>query len=214
MSLMQIWAKTHRRVKPFLSLRLARDYCSRILRKVWKPNPPAPRNSNYSNRFYHRATALLQSSNHNGHALTNDGEIKRFGFGALPRGATGNALLAKQSQRYGSGGGNFLPPANGAVTGYIGFKEQLNAHTYYGWLRIQVDADANGFPDEILLIAKSGDPDIYGAYGLASDDITAGEIASPVPEPSLAALGGLGLLALGARGMREMRRRKTSTAPV
>jgi len=143
-----------------------------------------------------------------------NGSVRLFGLGAAIHAATsedGN-LLARRSN--GNPAGAFQPAANGAVTGYIGFEAKSNQHTYYGWLRVKVDGDANGFPDEISLIAASGDPDIYGAFGLASSDITAGEIASPVPEPSLAALGGLGLLALGARGVREMRRRKTPAAPV
>jgi len=141
--------------------------------------------------------------------------IKRFGLGDLLQGSTGAAILAIRSNIGSNFDGKFLPPDNGvgAVTGYVGFKRQLNAHTYYGWLRIQVQDDGNSLPDKISFLAKNGDPGIYGAYALANSGITAGEISS-VPEPSIAALGGLSLLALGARGVREMRRRKNSVTSV
>jgi hypothetical protein len=153
-----------------------------------------------------QGTALLFADN--GNWITSANVIERFGAGALIKGSGRGVVLADRSTRNGNTGGAFLPPAHGgAVTGYVGFKQRLNAHTYYGWLRVSVSADANGYPDEISFLAKNGDPGIYGAYSLASSDITAGEIAA-VPEPSIAALGGLGLLALGARGVREMRRRR------
>lgn len=110
--------------------------------------------------------------------------------------------------------GNFLPHgANAKATGYIGFKTNLRGHTYYGWLRVQVANNAFGDPSEVSLVAKAGDPGIYGAFGLPGDDIKAGEIA-PVPEPSAAAIGGLGLLALGAAGVREMRRRRKASEKI
>ena len=149
--------------------------------------------------------------------MSSGASIKRFGLGDLLQGSTGADRLAVRSKSnfVSSIDGKFLPPDNGvgAVTGYVGFKVQQNAHTYYGWLRIQVEDDGNSLPDKISFLAKSGDPGIYGAYGLANSGITAGEISS-VPEPSIAALGGLSLLALGARGVREMRRRKNSVTSV
>jgi len=111
----------------------------------------------------------------------------------------------------GSSRGNFLPHGAGAtVTGYVGFKTNLRGQTYYGWLRVKVSNDGSDFPFEVSLISKNGDPSVFGAYGLASDNITAGETALAAPEPSVAAIAGLGLLALGARGVREWRRRRAA----
>jgi hypothetical protein len=77
---------------------------------------------------------------------------------------------------------------------------------------VQLVNNADGDPVEISLIAKNGDPGVYGAFGLASDDITAGEVApAPSPEPSSMIIGGLALLALGARGLKELRRRRQAT---
>jgi hypothetical protein len=99
--------------------------------------------------------------------------------------------------------GAFAPPKNGAQTGFVGFKSDKNGHTYYGWLRVKVDGSASSAPDLVSLVPEDG---VYGAYGLKSDDILAGETA--VPEPSATSLSGLALLALGATGVREMRRRR------
>jgi hypothetical protein len=98
-------------------------------------------------------------------------------------------------------------PANGAVTDYVGFKAHQNAQTYYGWLRVQIGFNNGGVPDNIQLVSKAGNPDIFGAYGTTSDNVWAGQIVA-TPEPSVAALGGLALLACGAAGVREMRRRR------
>lgn len=108
--------------------------------------------------------------------------------------------------------GHFLPHgANAHDTGYVGFKTIQRGHTYYGWVRVEVSNNANGNPDAVKLVAKNGDPGVYGAFGLAGDGITAGEIAA-VPEPSTLAIGGLALLALGARGVKEMRRRRQAVS--
>lgn len=106
--------------------------------------------------------------------------------------------------------GSFRPNGNNATkTGYLGFRYGAS-HTYYGWLRVKVINDGSNFPMEVTLADKNGDG-IYGAFGLASDNIKAGEIAS-VPEPSIAGISGLGLLALGAVGVRELRRRQSKAA--
>lgn len=65
-------------------------------------------------------------------------------------------------------------------------------------------------PAEVTLADKNGNG-IYGAFGLVSDNIKAGEIAG-VPEPAMLAIDGLGLLALGAAGLRELRQRRQQIA--
>jgi hypothetical protein len=96
-------------------------------------------------------------------------------------------------------------PVNGAITGYVGFKTQKNAQTYYGWLRVQENFGTNGAPTTLKLIDNGNG--IFGAYGTTSDNVWVGQIVA-TPEPSVAALGGLALLACGAAGVREMRRRR------
>jgi len=61
-----------------------------------------------------------------------------------------------------------------------------------------------------VTLVDTNTPGIYGAFALAGDGITAGEV-SAIPEPSSVA-SGLGLLALGAVGVREMRRRRKVAA--
>jgi len=105
--------------------------------------------------------------------------------------------------------GEFLPNGAGATaTGYVGFKTNLRGQTYYGWLHVKVTNDGNNVPSEVSLISKNGDAGVFGAFGLASDNITAGETALATPEPSITAIGGLSLLALGTAGVRELRRRR------
>jgi hypothetical protein len=146
--------------------------------------------------------------------------ISNLGFGVRIAGksfAGENIGLADRSKQTFSGDvfyvhdGNFDPNgANAHDTGYIGFKTDLRGHTYYGWLRVEVSNNGNGNPAAVTLVSKNGNPGVYGAFGLASDNITTGEIA-PVPEPSGMVIGGLGLLALGARGVKELRRRRQAT---
>ena len=96
-------------------------------------------------------------------------------------------------------------------SGYLAFK----AGSYYGWLKVKVSLGGNNAPDEIQLV-DNGDG-IYGAFDKISDTsadgFKVGSVATePVPEPSVAAIGGLGLLALGAAGVRELRRRRKQEA--
>lgn len=98
----------------------------------------------------------------------------------------------------------------GAASGYIGFKNVPDAsHVYYGWLKVKVTSDGNGLPVSVDVVANSHGN--YGAYGLASTGIVAGQdsISTPVPEPATVATG-LGLCALGAMGVREWRRRRAA----
>lgn len=171
-------------------------------------------NKNTNMSIFGEAEIGVKASAHHGLILDNgsfptDG-VARLNLGDPIVGDFGGLhVLADPNSPGGSSSkqNQFLPVADGKATGYVGFEQKKSGHTYYGWLRVSVTADANDKPDSVSLVAKAGDPGIYGAYGLASDDITAGQIAA-VPEPSLAVLGGLGLLALGAAGVREMRRRK------
>jgi hypothetical protein len=99
------------------------------------------------------------------------------------------------------------------IIGYVAFKENVGGLNYYGWLRVQV-AYAYVIPRIISLVPMPGTTDIYGAYGLASTGITAGEYstsASAIPEPANVA-SGLALFALGAVGVREYRRRRQAAA--
>jgi hypothetical protein len=103
--------------------------------------------------------------------------------------------------------GAFQP---GNQTGYIGFRHAANNLSYNGWLRVGVTFDQSGIPTAISLLAKEGEPDVYGAW--STGEIHGGEIAaSAVPEPAQVATG-LGLLALGAAGVREFRRRRKEAA--
>ncbi|HVU24523.1 MAG TPA: hypothetical protein VHE13_10395, partial [Opitutus sp.] len=99
-----------------------------------------------------------------------------------------------------------------AATNYIGFKAYANSQTYYGWLRIKVQNGADGLPSQISLVAKDGEPAVFGAFGLASDNVLAGQsFGTAIPEPANVP-GGLALLALGAAGVREFRKRRKSAA--
>ena len=148
------------------------------------------------------------------------GMVSRLAFGASINnrtfsGPNGDFTLASRAVHSTLGThtsrGEFLPNGAGATaTGYIGFRTNLNGQTYYGWLHVKVSNDANDLPFEVSLISRNGDPGVFGAFGLASDNILAGETALAAPEPSVAALGGLGLLALGAAGVRELRRRQAA----
>lgn len=155
-----------------------------------------------------------------GGAGTNPGNVQaassKLTLGAKIKGLpfdppAGSALLAmvRKSVVNGSPGastsGSFVPAKGKANTGYLGFKAKEDGHTYYGWLRVRVNGDSNGAPDQVSLVSING---IFGAYAPDADSIIAGELA--VPEPSATALTGLGLLAVGAAGVREMRRRKAA----
>ncbi len=136
-----------------------------------------------------------------GSVLTDLGGVaKNFAFGSLLAGTgtpRSDGLLAAS---YGLVG-NFAPG-----TGYVGFQFQNSGIDYHGWLRVRVTLDSRGVANSVTLLTKEGSTDVYGAYDLASNPLTAGT----VPEPSTVALSGLGLLALGATGVRELRRRRTA----
>jgi hypothetical protein len=112
--------------------------------------------------------------------------------------AGGSHLLASRSY-YGSAFGNFM-----GQSGYLAFQ----TGSYYGWLKVKVGLDADGVPNQLLLVDNGSG--IYGAFDkiddAQADGFTVGAVA--VPEPSLMAIGGLGLLAFGAAGVRELRRRR------
>ncbi|HWA85907.1 MAG TPA: hypothetical protein VG710_06775 [Opitutus sp.] len=131
---------------------------------------------------------------------------------AGPTIAFGDGLLADRFSLANSG--QFAPKYTHffhhyPVTGYAGFKAERNGQDYYGWLRVQATFNGYGMRG-LSLVAKAGEPGIYGAYGLAGDHITAGEF-SAVPEPATTAAG-LALFALGAVGVRELRRRRREAA--
>ena len=114
--------------------------------------------------------------------------------------AGGSHLMASRSYG-GSAYGNFM-----GQSGYLAFQ----AGSYYGWLKVKVGLDADGVPNQISLVDDGNG--IIGAFDkmsdAAADGFSVGVMA--IPEPSIAAIGGLGLLALGAAGVRELRRRKAS----
>jgi hypothetical protein len=104
--------------------------------------------------------------------------------------------------------GNFVGPANGNKTGYVGIRHSHNGHNYYGWLQINVTFDANDRPLTIALNPVNG---IYGAINASPDSaILAGQVAA-IPEAASVATG-LALFALGAAGVREFRRRRQLAA--
>jgi hypothetical protein len=152
-----------------------------------------------------------------------DGDaIKLLHFGdpitGFPTGNVVGGLFAQHTFRLGTnylnqlvnsqhGTGAFLA-AGQAVTGYVGLRNSSNR--YYGWFRVKVTNNGAGFPISLSLVDKNGDG-IYGAYGLGSDHLSAGEAAAAVPEPASVS-GGLALFALGAVGVREFRRRRKQDA--
>jgi len=94
---------------------------------------------------------------------------------------------------------------------YIGFKNVHGGQTYYGWLRVKVTDDQYGLPTAVALVAKDGTTDIDGAYGLIGSSLSAGQVASAIPEPASVATG-LALFAPGAAGVHEHRRRTAAAA--
>lgn len=110
--------------------------------------------------------------------------------------------LAYKSQ-FGASSGNFL-----GRSGYVAFK----TNSYYGWLKVKVDLDSNGVPNQISLVDNGNG--VFGAYDnindVIADGFTVGAVAAP--EPSTVAISGLGLLAFGAAGVCELRRRRQKAA--
>lgn len=133
--------------------------------------------------------------------------VANIAKGSAVAGRAFNSGYYQQLFAKGNSGSFRASGANAQHTGYIAFRNRLGAHTYYGWLRVQVTNDAAGLPLQVTLVDKNGDG-VYGAFGVASSGITAGQTAeSAVPEPASVA-SGLALMALGAAGVRELRRRR------
>ncbi len=134
----------------------------------------------------------------------------------------GGELMRGNSHR--QVGGNFPTGGAGHATGYVGFalKGPPAAGThpvkYYGWLRLQVLGDGNGWPVSVQLKA-----DANGIYGAYSTDVTTNLVGASgvsgvapiaagvtaIPEPASVA-SGLALFALGAAGVRESRKRRAA----
>lgn len=92
--------------------------------------------------------------------------------------------------------------AFGDTNGYLGVEFKASDGLHYGWIKLSVRTDANGYPDGVRAISwayesKSGTP-------LHVTSLTA------VPEVSANAVG-LGALALGAAGVQALRRKRAGS---
>lgn len=186
-----------------------------------------PFNLKFMGSLFYRVATSTTRATFGSARLSNDGGLAQFKvqLGQLALLNAGDAVTGGSFQINanaafasigGNDAGNFLPAANGAVTGYIALKNDvLGTDDVYGWLRVQVRANANGYPVSIKLVESQANPGVFGAYNtkssIAADDFKIGTV-NPIPEPSVVALSGLGLLALGAAGVREMRRRRSAAA--
>ena len=97
---------------------------------------------------------------------------------------------------------DWLNPAPGSISGYIGFKATVDSQDIYGWIKVAVRAigwtahdTATTRPKELKVLSWGYEP--------SGDSIVAGAI----PEPSTTATA-LGLLALGAVGIARKRKHK------
>ena len=97
-----------------------------------------------------------------------------------------NWNLASYYIPYGTGGGYFL----GTTGKYIGIKFDDEGSTHYGWIQVDVTADASR-------VTITG----YGYNDTPDGPINAGQI----PEPA-----GLGLLACGAAGLLALHRKNSN----
>ncbi len=89
--------------------------------------------------------------------------------------------------------------AFGDTNGYLGVEFKANDGLHYGWIRLSVRTDANGYPDGVRAIAWAYESN--PGIPLHVTSLTA------VPEVPANAVG-LGALALGAAGVQALRRKR------
>jgi len=95
--------------------------------------------------------------------------------------------------------GQFVPPANGSLTGYAGFRSA----GHLGWIKLKLTGDASRLPMTFTILSYAYNDVVGGA-------INAGQMpAAAVPEPGTMAMG---LLASGAAGLVALRRAKARAA--
>lgn len=133
--------------------------------------------------------------------------------------ASGNTIGAASGQgnlglflRFSSPGtsgsvGQFAP----SQTGFAGVKLHLNDGDHFGWIRIHVGADTDGFPN--LITVKDWAFDCTPGEAIKAGDGTSSSASctpgsgGSVPEPS-----SLALLAAGAAGLMAFRKRRNQSA--
>lgn len=140
-------------------------------------------------------------------AIVGGGNISLAGFAAgaynYPSNLAYGANISTQSFGVAAGNRGDMAWGSGyansqfttAGTGYIGFQFDLGGGTQYGYAEVVV----NGVPDNRATFVQY-------SWGDVGEAITAGQVASAVPEP-----GALGILALGAVGVGAWRRRRQAS---